>query len=268
MHGQFFNFKHARLHFTKVGTNKKNLLLFHGFGQDHQAFRKIEDSLKTSYTIFSFDIFFHGLSQWKKGEEPLEKIFWKELLSEFLRENEIESFSLLGFSMGGKFVFASLEAFPERTERIFLLAPDGIKTNFWYSLATYPIAFRSIFKSMIELPQRFKAIENFAVRVRLIDKGIVRFIESQMDTSEKRSRVYHSWVVFRHLKFDMATIASMINSNTINTTVLVGKYDKIITAGNMALLLNKLDTYTFEILETGHNGLIHESIKVLGKLSA
>lgn len=267
MQGQFFDFKHAKLYFTKVGTGKKKLLLFHGFGQDHEAFKKIEDKLQKSYTLFSFDIFFHGLSQWSKGEEPLKKIFWKELLSEFLKENEIESFSLLAFSMGGKFAFASMEAFPERTESIFLLAPDGIKTSLWYSLATYPTAFRRLFKSMINQPQRFKAIENFAVGIGVIDKGIVRFIESQMDTAEKRSRVYHAWVVFRHLKFDMKAIANLINSNKIKVTVIVGKYDKIIRSKNMHQLLGKLDNSTLEILETGHNGVIQESIKVLGKLS-
>ncbi len=268
MQGQFFDFQHSKLYYTKVGTGKKNLLLFHGFGQDHQAFNKIEEHLHTRYTIYSFDIFFHGFSEWNKGEQPLEIFFWKELVKEFLKDKGIDRFSLLGFSMGGKFAFATLEAFPEKTENIFLLASDGIKTNFWYSLATYPIAFRKLFKSMIDHPQRFKAIENFAVKVGLIDQGIVRFIESQMDTQEKRSRVYHAWVVFRHLKFDMVTIANTINSNKIGTMVIVGRYDKIITTKNMDHLVNKLDNYALEILETGHNGVIQESIKVLGKFSS
>lgn len=267
MQGQFFDFQHSKLYYTKVGTGKKNLLLFHGFGQDHQAFNKIEEHLHTRYTIYSFDIFFHGFSEWNKGEQPLEIFFWKELVKEFLKDQGIDRFSLLGFSMGGKFAFATLEAFPEKTENIFLLAPDGIKTNFWYSLATYPIAFRKLFKSMIDHPQRFKAIEKLAISIGLIDKGIVRFIESQMDTPQKRERVYNAWVVFRHLKFDMGTMADIINSNKINITVIVGKYDKIITTKNMDQLLKNLDHYKLEILETGHNGVIQESIKILGKFS-
>ena len=267
MQGQFFNFKQTRLYFTKVGSGKKALLLFHGFGQDHHAFQKIEDTLQVEYTIYSFDIFFHGVSEWNKGEQPLGKPFWKELLTQFVNQHNIDRFSLLGFSMGGKFVLATLEAFPERTESIFLLAPDGIKTNFWYSLATYPIAFRKLFKSMINRPQRFKAIENFAVKVGWIDRGIVRFIESQMDTPEKRSRVYHAWVVFRHLKFNMKAIAEIINSHKVKVMVIVGKYDKIITTQNMDHLLTHLDHSTLKILETGHNQVIQESVKVLGKFS-
>ncbi len=265
MQGQFFDFKHARLYFTKVGNGKENLLLFHGFGQDHQAFKKLEGQLQEQYTIYAFDIFFHGQSQWNNGEQPLQKPFWKDLLTEFLTQHKIKSFSLLGFSMGGKFALASLEAFPEKTEHIILLAPDGIKTNFWYSLATYPTAFRHLFKSMINHPKRFKAVESFAVSVGLIDKGILRFAESQMDTPEKRERVYFAWVVFRHLKFEMKYIAKIINLNKVKITMIVGKYDKIITPKNMYRLLKELDDHKLEILETGHNGVIEESAKVLGK---
>lgn len=267
MPGKFFDFQHAKLFFTTAGQGEKSLLLFHGFGQDHKVFKKLEEQLQEEYTIYSFDIFFHGKSQWNKREQPLEKDFWKALLTEFINQHHIVKFSLLGFSMGGKFAFASLEAFPEKTEHIFLLAPDGIKTNFWYSLATYPTAFRHLFKSLINRPGRLNAIEKFAVSVGLIDKGILRFVESQMNTPEKRERVYYAWVVFRHLKFNMKTIASIINSNKINITLIVGKYDKIITVKNMDLLLNKLVDYKFEVLETGHNGVIQESVKVLGKFS-
>lgn len=262
------SYKGSKLVFHRYGQGEKNLLLFHGFGQDHQAFKKLEEHLQEDYTIYSFDIFFHGNSQWNNGEQPLGKGFWKALLAEFINQHHIEKFSVLGFSMGGKFAFASLEAFPEKIEHIFLLAPDGIKTNFWYSLATYPTAFRQLFKSMINHPERLNAVEKFAVRVGLIDKGILRFVESQMNTPEKRERVYYAWVVFRHLKFNMKTIANIINSNKINITLIVGKYDKIITVKNMDLLLNELVDYKFEIVETGHNGVIQESVKFLGKFSS
>ena len=258
------SYEGSMLIFHRYGQGSKSILLFHGFGQDHKAFQSWIAVLKNEYTLFAFDLFFHGESIWT-NPQALEKKDWKKIISLLLQKEGITKFDLAGFSMGGKFALATLEAFPEKTENIFLLAPDGIKTNFWYSLATYPIALRKLFKSMIDHPQRFKIIENFAVKVGLIDKGIVRFIESQMDTPQKRERVYNAWVVFRHLKFEMETIANIINSNKINITVIVGKYDKIITTKNMDQLLKKLHHYKLEILETGHNGVIQESVKVLGK---
>ena len=256
-----FKYQETTLYFLKAGKGSQTLLAFHGFGQDHQAFTELFEKLSNQYTIYTFDIFFHGKSEWSKGETPLEKSFWKELLTEFLSHYKIERFNLLGFSMGGKFALASLEAFPGKIDKVFLLAPDGIKTSAWYSLATYPVALRKLFRSMITNPNRFYAIAHFSVKIGIIDKGILRFVESQMSTKEKREQVYYSWVVFRHLKFDVNRIASIINANNINLTLVIGKYDKIITLKNMQSLLIRLKTYNLEIPETGHNGVIGSSFQ-------
>jgi pimeloyl-ACP methyl ester carboxylesterase len=254
--GYFFEYEESKLHFTKSGSGSKILLAFHGFGQDHQAFSEATNLLRQHYTIFSFDIFFHGKSEWNKSELPLEKLFWKNLMSAFLKQHNIERFNVLGFSMGGKFVLATLEAFSTQIEHVFLIAPDGIKTNRWYSLATYPLVLRKLFKSMILKPKRFQLITSIANKLGLLDKGVLRFAETQMNTEENRNRVYHSWVVFRHLKFKMRTIAHLINENNILITVVVGKHDKIITVKDMNLLLKKLPNHSLEILDTGHNGLL------------
>lgn len=224
------------------------VLLFHGYGQDSGVFEGLEG--------YSFDLFFHGNSEWNKGEEALEKEEWKRLIGAFLLENDIKDFRVLGFSMGAKFAMATLEAFPDRVKEIILLAPDGIKTSFWYSLATYPLALRKVFKSLVRNHSRFKRIAATAKTLGLIDKGILRFVETQMDSEEKRKRVYYSWVVFRHLKFDMNNIAAIINKNKIKLRLFVGRFDKIITAENMKRLTSKVPDCEFEILDAGHNNLI------------
>lgn len=249
-------YKDALLTFQRSGKGPKPLLVFHGFGQSSQVFRELSQTLNERYTLYIFDLFFHGSSEWNYGEQPLEKEFWNQLIHQFLTQQNIQSFSVLGYSMGGKFALAITEAFPERVKEIFLVAPDGIKTSMWYSLATYPLMLRSLFKSMILKPDRFQFITSLASKLRIIDKGLVRFAETQMNTEEKRKQVYYSWVVFRHLKFDVAKIATLINSNNIALTVVIGKHDKIITAENMNILLKRVKKYKLDILETGHTGLI------------
>lgn len=251
----FFEFEGAKLYFAKSGSGSKILLAFHGFGQDHQVFNSFPTNFP-EYTIFSFDIFFHGKSEWSYGEKPMEKEFWNRLVDQFLMQQNIHSFSVMGYSMGGKFALAISERFPNQVKEIFLLAPDGIKTSLWYSLATYPQLLRKLFKSMILKPARFKYIISLARNLHFVDKGILRFAETQMNTEEKRKQVYYAWVVFRHLKFDTAKIATLINSNNTNLTLVIGKHDKIITAKNMEKLLKRVKKYRIEILETGHTGLI------------
>jgi pimeloyl-ACP methyl ester carboxylesterase len=251
------------LHYIKSGSGPKTMLLFHGYGQDHTVFDSYNDD---AYTFYCIDLFFHGKSVWDKGEQPLEKTEWKELISAILTENHINSFTVLGFSMGAKFAMATLEAFSDRVEEIILLAPDGIKTSYWYSLATYPIALRSLFRSMVGNHKRFLQIASGARELGLIDKGVLRFVETQMDSEEKRKRVYHSWVVFRHLKFNVDGIAGLINKHNIRLKLFVGRFDKIITADNMKRLTSKVPGAQFEAVDAGHNNLINKVGKMIGYL--
>jgi pimeloyl-ACP methyl ester carboxylesterase len=257
---KFIRYKDSSLHYASTGNGNRHLLVFHGFGQDMSVFEFFAASLARQYTFYVFDLYFHGKSTWAGGEKTLTKEEWKETINLFLTENDINRFSVAGFSLGGKFALATLEAFPDKTEGIFLIAPDGIKTSFWYSLATYPVIFRKFFKSMILYPERFLSLARWLNKTGLVDPGLIRFAEYQMNTGEKRSRVYHSWIVFRQLRFDLNHIARLINHHHIKLTLIAGKYDKVITPGNMNRLLKKITTCRFEVLESGHTGLINQSL--------
>ncbi|HYG39684.1 MAG TPA: alpha/beta hydrolase [Cytophagales bacterium] len=254
---KLFTYKNVTICYSIWGSGSKSILTFHGFGQTKASFRPFEKVFE-EYTFYNFDLFFHGKSLWNEQAPYLTKEFWGALISAFLTEHHIRSFSLVGYSMGGKFVLAILEKFPDQIERIILIAPDGIKTSFWYSLATYPYWIRVLFKKTIHDPLLFKRFVRLIRAFRLVDKSLLKFAETQMDTEEKRARVYFSWVVFRALKFDMDIISSFLNRHQIILEVFLGKYDKMITEKNLQDLLNKVTNFKMNILETGHNKLIAE----------
>lgn len=256
-------FQHSTLHFDKIGHGQRNLLFFHGFGQDRSVFGTLGKALRQNYTVYVFDLYFHGTSLWRLGERPLEKTFWKDVLANFLREQQIETFSVAGFSLGGKFALATLEAMPSRVEALMLIAPDGIATNAWYSLATYPLALRKIFKSMVLHPNRFHALVNGLRRFGLVDKGLLRFAEYQMDTETKRRRVYLTWIVFRRLAFSMRALAQTINFYHIPLLVVTGRHDKVIRTRNMHKLLKHVKNHRLTELDTGHRLLRAEGLAAL-----
>lgn len=256
----FIYHQDSKLHYAKAGTGGTPLLLFHGFGQNHQVFEQWVTALGHEYCVYAFDLYFHGQSTWP-SRVALEKDDWKQILHLFLKRENIERFAVLGFSLGGKFAMTTVEAFPQKTIELYLLAPDGIKTSIWYSLATYPIAVRYLFRSMILKPGRLHALAKVFRSLGIVDKGILRFAEIQMDTEEKRRRVYYSWVYFRHLKFDLRNLANLLNSHQIPVIMIVGKYDKIIEAKNMNRLLRYVNNQRFEVIEAGHNDLIKNTIK-------
>jgi len=260
---ELLRYEESSLHYVIQGNGSKNLLAFHGFGQNRKAFDNFSKSFSSAYKLYIFDLYFHGQSTWGYDEHPLEKHHWKKTIERVLELHQIDKFSLCGFSLGGKFALATLEAFPEKVESLILIAPDGIKTSFWYSLATYPMLFRRLFKSMILHPNRFMAISRALNSLGVMDKGLIRFAENQMDTQEKRRRVYYSWVVFRHLKFDLKAIGDHLNRHSIALIIITGKFDKVIRSENMDKLLFHVKKYRHEILEAGHNGLINGVAEML-----
>ena len=260
--GKIIKYKNSRLHYVTSGSGATPLLLFHGFGQHSGIFYDWTSALSEKFTLYSFDLFFHGKSSWQEND-PLEKSEWKHIMEVFLKTEGLEEFAAAGFSLGGKFAMVTLECFPEKIKQLFLLAPDGIKTSLWYSLATYPVATRSLFKSMIKKPARFFSLIKMARKLNLVDKGIIRFVENQMNTEEKREQVYNSWVFFRHIKVELDALAYLINKQGILVTMMVGKFDKVIVPENMKLLLDKLAKKEQFILEAGHNDLIWNSVAVM-----
>lgn len=261
----YLNYKNSRLHYVKAGKGKETLLFFHGFGQDHTIYIPLIQSLATHYSLYIFDLFFHGQSTWAHEEKPLEKNHWKEFLQLFFTENSINKFSIVGYSLGGRFALATLEAFPERINKIYLIAPDGVRENIWYRLATYPFLLRRFFRSMIEDYNRFLRIANKLVAWKVVDSGLVRFADYQMGTKEKRKRVYYSWVVFRHLTFNMRHVASLINQHHIKTVIIVGRNDKVILPQYMDDFRKRLNNPRFHVLDAGHSGLIYQSLPFIAE---
>lgn len=249
-------FNGSVIHYVKSGQGKAVLLLFHGFGQDHTVFEKVTEVYRYRYTIYAFDLFFHGKSTWNHGERPLEKEHWNACMRKFFDDNSISRFSLGAYSLGARFAFTILEGFPCSVDHIFLIAPDAIKTNIWYNLATYPVPLRRMFKIIITNPRPFYVVHSFLQKLMLMNKGLLRFAESQMNTESKRKKVYYSWVVFRHLTFTNAGLAELVKKQGIRITMILGEFDNVIALKNMGGLLKLLPDPNVIIVKTGHAGLL------------
>lgn len=245
--------------YTKSGRGSQILLLFHGYGQDHTVFNDLCAAIAEDYTCFSFDMLFHGQTEWNKGETPLTKDEWQSILNEFLKQENITDFSLLGFSIGARFTLATFEAFPNRVRQIFFLAPDGINMNLWYSVASGTWATRKLFKTLINKPRPFFALSKVAGKLKLVDRKVLRFAEHEMKSESKRSTVYHTWVVTRKLRFEIRQLARALNQYKVNVFVVLGKYDPLIRKSEVQALLDNLDKPNLILLPSGHHRLL-ESI--------
>jgi pimeloyl-ACP methyl ester carboxylesterase len=243
-----------QLNYVRRGEGNETLITFHGFGQSSADMFPMSDAMPVK--AYHFDLFYHGRSYWPEALGALSPSLWRIVFEAFLEKEKIDRFSLAGFSMGGKFAIATLNLFPDRINRIMLLAPDGIQTSTWYNLANYPVIVRPYFRSMIVKPQRFYKLVRTIEKYGLMDRGLSKFAAHQMNTRKKRRRVYYSWVMFKPLKFTSKETASLINRYGIDLTIFTGKYDRIITSRGMNRLLRFVPEGHLTELETGHNQLI------------
>jgi pimeloyl-ACP methyl ester carboxylesterase len=249
------------LHVQKYGSGPKVLLCFHGIGQDHSCFLKLFEALSPHYTCYGFDLYHHGQSPSIYGRtahptERLSKEAWRQYLTAWLRSEGIGQFGVLGFSMGGKFALATAEAFTERLDSLTLLAPDGITESPWYRLATRYALTQRVFKWYVLNTHRFRQLAQVLLRLRLLDKSTIRFAESTLATPAQRLRVYHSWLGFSSLTFDIPRLTQLLNQHGVSVRIFLGRFDALLPAHYMNPLTKRLNQFELVMLRTGHHKLV------------
>jgi pimeloyl-ACP methyl ester carboxylesterase len=251
------------LNYRKYGTGTKYLLAFHGFGQTELVFQLFETSLGIDYTIISIDLFFHGKSQWPTDELPVPMESWHDLLLGILKAEQIDKFSVMGYSLGGKLALTTALLFPHSVQRIILAAPDGIYLNPWYKVATGTRVMRAVFRYLNDHPAFLIRLISFFSRIRLVSVRLAKFAISQVVNSSNGASIYHAWVGFRLFTQNIEKVLQTVNENNIHVTVVAGKHDTVIPYGKLHAFEKKCNLSDFVLIKTGHNSLLkkyHESL--------
>ncbi len=248
-----------RLPHTKLGSGPNILLAFHGIGQDGTAcFSAVEKSLGEHYTIYAFDLPFHG----QNSDVPFEvisKTAWKESIQSLLNQNHITRFDITGFSIGGRFALATLEAFPENIDNAFLIAPDGVSEHPMYTLATRVPPARWIYCWLMRHPGVFFPGVQIARTLQLASKSLVRFTQQVLNTPEKRQTIYRSWIAFRDLRFDIPALVKTANANQVTIYLFAGVYDSLLKPKAVRKLAQLLPQNQYIALKSGHTRLVEHA---------
>ncbi|TYZ06874.1 alpha/beta hydrolase [Hymenobacter lutimineralis] len=246
------------LNYRRYGTGPRVVLAFHGYGQQESYWRSWLDVLGPDVSVLSFDLFYHGRSRLAHPDAPLNKNRLGELLNDVLVQENVGNFGLLAFSMGAKFALTLLEQYPERVEKLWLIAPDGLQRQFWYSLATYPPWMRGVLGRAVLRPQRLLGWLDTLEERRLVHSGLVRFARWQLDSREKRLRVYRSWLGFRSLTFQLSKLSRLLNQHQIPVTFFLGRHDQVIPHAGLARFIASIKGAQTVLLDTGHGGLLYD----------
>lgn len=249
--------------YSKSGTGNRALLCFHGFGQTKEIFQPWVERLCADYTIYSFDLFYHGKSH--RPFEKLSKNRWSSYLEQFLEQEELSRFDVLGYSLGGRFAIATAFCFREKVQHLTLIAPDGIYLTPWFKLATYPVL-KTLLKWAMLHPSLIDRLLNLNDRFPIIDSYIAQFIRKELGSLENRKRVYVSWNYFKSLGYNKRQLAEGFTNSKYSKTLVLGDKDHVLPPKVLLPLIKKMGAFRIHRLPMKHHQLIRPEVAIfIGK---
>lgn len=255
MESHYIKYPHATFHYRKYGNGSKLLFCFHGYGRESSVFYLFEKLLGKQYTAIAIDLPFHGATTWDK-KLTFHPNYLVQIMQQIRTElrKEKEKFTLLGFSMGGRIALHLAQIQYRHLERLILIAPDGLKLNFWNYIATQTWAGNKLLSYTIANPAWFLKLLNFAEKTGMVNKSVISFVHYYMDDAERRRVLHQRWTTMRKFSPKLNKVKRQINKHKIKTRMMFGKYDNIIPVTGGKNFLSGIEDYaSLKIMNMGHN---------------
>ncbi|QEC68047.1 alpha/beta hydrolase [Panacibacter ginsenosidivorans] len=247
-------YKNSEIWFGVEGTGPSLIVCLHGFGENMDSFAFLNNTIDKHYTLLCIDLPFHGDTKWQEGLlfAPDELL---QIINGILERSGFSSnckFSLLGYSLGGRIALHLLRMIPERIERVVLIAPDGLRVNFWYWLGTQTYIGNKLFHITMQHPDWFFAMTNFAYKTGFLNKSIIKFLHYYLDDKEARLMLYKRWTTLRKFKPDLPLVRKIIKERKIPVRFIFGNYDRIILYKRSDAFKKDKENVKVLVLNTGH----------------
>lgn len=238
--------------YLTAGTGGKLLLCLHGFGEEASSFSFLEEVAGEQFTIVAPDFPWHGQTTWN-GSLDFSVSDFLALVEALIPAEQYPNFHLLCYSMGSRAGLCLLQHLPHRIASAVLLAPDGLKMNPWYWLATQTKPGNRLFRYTMQQPQWFTGIVNIMNRLRLINSSISKYVHRFLDDQQARTDLYHIWTTFRQLRPHLKKVQQQIGHQNIPVQLVFGRYDRIIPPENGRRLQTGAETQVhIHQLAAGH----------------
>ena len=254
------NFRNSSIGYYRFGSGPKPALCFHGYGEEASQFGFLASYAGAQYTFYAIDLPFHGKTDWEDALQ-LTPALLREIIEKIIAENEPAQnnrLTLLGFSLGGRIALSLYQAMPGNVEKIILLAPDGLKVNFWYWLATQTRAGNKFFAYTMKKPGWFFGLLRVLNKLGLVNTSIFKFVNYYIGDPGVRRLLYTRWISLRKLKPGLKKIKKLILENKTPVRLVYGKHDRIILSSVGQKFKKGLETHcTLVVIASGHQ-VLHE----------
>ena len=263
-----FSYKNSLVCYYLFGKGDKLVICFHGYGEDGSSFAFLENHAGQQFTFIAIDLPFHGNTKWNEKEFTTNDLVTiiDLLLAQANFKHQTSNlpgrqagFKLLGFSLGGRIALSLYQALPSKIDRLVLLAPDGLKINFWYWLSTQTLLGKRLFSLTMKKPGWFFGFLKLLNLLHLVNRSIFKFVNYYIGDANVRQALYERWIALRKLKPGLGQIKNFIQKNGTEIRLVYGKHDRIILPNAGERFCKGIErNCKISIVHSGHQ-VLHEN---------
>ncbi|WNJ16272.1 alpha/beta hydrolase [Pontibacter sp. G13] len=229
----------------KLGNGPKLLVCFHGYLQTGRTFRHLFPHAVKDLTILAVDLPLFGGTDWPADHPTLHESYlldlWKKIRGTFPAPDPI----ILGFSMGGRVALCLQQALHDPIRNAILVAPDGIKSNFFHRWVMHNPLGNVVVKWFCDHPAIILGMVDTAYRFRLIDKFLHRFLRGNFEHAHQRELLLGTLAVYSGPALSLRKLAKHTEGK-VNWTIIWGRFDQSLSfrlADRFARLFTDTDVY-------------------------
>jgi pimeloyl-ACP methyl ester carboxylesterase len=269
-----FLYKNSQVSYYRFGTGPQAAICFHGYGEDGKSYAFLEKYLGDRFSFYAIELPFHGDTDWKEGllftHIDLQQITDGILeLDNPKLKTENSKLVLIGFSLGGRIALSLFQSQPEKISRLILMAPDGLKVNFWYWLSTQTWLGNKLFALTMKKPGWFFGFLKLLNKLKLVNASIFKFTNYYIGDPEARRLLYARWTSLRKLKPNLSRIKSFTKKQKTAVKLVYGKHDRIILSSVGEKFKHGIETQCeLIVIHSGHQVLhekhVEELLPILG----
>ncbi len=266
---KFLTYKNSRISYLRFGSGSRTAVCFHGYGESAGHFAFLEEYAGNQYTFFAIDLPFHGQTKWNEGLpfstgdlRQIVNLILKQDSRSLVPDSELPThgsqLSLLGFSLGGRIALSLYEQQPGLIEKLVLLAPDGLKVNAWYWLATQTRAGNKFFAFTMKHPGWFFGMLKLLNKLGMVNASIFKFVNHYIGDPEVRQLLYNRWTGLRKIKAGIPRIKAAVRKFHTPMRLIYGLHDRIILSSVGEKFRKGIeDECSLSVIHSGHQ-VLHE----------
>ncbi len=178
-------------------------------------------------------------------------------MDRLIQIESIADFSVMGYSMGGRFALTTFSLYPKQINKLYLVASDGLVEGNWYKFATSSLLQRLLFRSVLNSYSTVLALSKNLSKIGVLNKGLLKFAQIHLEQKEDRKRVFRTWTSFRKLTLSAKKMHVISNKHKILVLIVLGNYDRVIPIKRIEPKLIKSQYLTLKKVDITHHKLFY-----------